>query len=91
MVGDGLSESREGKVEVGPGVFDEGRGNECSAIEVGQHPFRAALGAVDADDPEVLGAGGLDSWVQGAVGFMDPEVASAFAVMPVCECPMSHR
>jgi hypothetical protein len=92
-IGDGLPELCEGGVEVGPGVLDDGGRNECLTIEVGQHPFRAVLGTVDADDAEVLGPGGLDSGVQGAGWFLDLEMAAtaALAVVPACECPRSHR
>ena len=44
---------------------------EDAAVEVGEHPFGAGLGAVDGDDAEVLGPDGLDPGVDGAEGLVD--------------------
>src|SRR5262245_43565303 len=60
VFGGGPPDRGDGGVEVGPGVRGDGRKDEDFAIEVGEHPFAAGLGAVDADDAEVLGPGALD-------------------------------
>ena len=48
-------------LEARPGVLDDGGGYEDAAVEVGEHPLGAGLGAVDGDDAEVLRPDGLDA------------------------------
>ena len=57
--------------EARPGVLDDGRGDEDAAVEVGEHPLGAGLGAVDGDDAEVLRPDGLDPGVDRAEGLVD--------------------
>ena len=50
-------------------MFDKGGADEDAAVEVGEHPLGAGLGAVDGDDPEVLRTDGLDTWGDAPCGF----------------------
>ena len=80
--GDRLAQGRDGPVEAGPRVFDDGLGDEDAAVEVGEQPVGAGLGGIDGDDAEVLGADGLDARGEDAVGFA--EVDDRIVSTPVC-------
>jgi len=41
------------------------------AVEVGEQPLGACLGAIDGDDAEVFGSDLLDARVEGAAGVLD--------------------
>ena len=71
VLGDGPPEVGEGCVESGAGVLDGGQGDEDAAVEVGEQPGGAGLGAVDGDNAEVLGSDGLDARGQEAFGFAE--------------------
>jgi hypothetical protein len=45
---------RHGEVEFGAVVFHDRGRDQNGAIEVAEHPLEARLGAIDADDAEVL-------------------------------------
>ncbi len=62
IASDGLAENSDGFVESGPIVFDDRGRDEGAAVEVGHHPLRAGLGAVNGDDAEVLGTDFLNPW-----------------------------
>src|SRR6516164_10334758 len=71
VLGDGPLEVGEGGVESRAGVLDGGQGDEDAAVEVGEQPGGAGLGAVDGDDAEGLGSDGLDARGQEAFGFAE--------------------
>jgi len=62
VASNGLAENSYGFVESGPIVFDDRGSDEGAAVEVGHHPLRASLGAVNGDDTEVLGTDLLNPW-----------------------------
>jgi hypothetical protein len=66
-----LPDLGDGGVEVGTLVSDGGRGEEHPAIEVGEEELGAGLGAVEADDAEVLGTDLLDARVEDAAGLAE--------------------
>jgi hypothetical protein len=45
-------------------VLDDGGRDEDAAVEVGEHPLGAGLGAIDSDDAEVLGPDRPDAGVE---------------------------
>ena len=61
--GHGVADGRHGGLEARPVVLDGGRLDEDSAVEVGEHDFGAGLGAIDADEGEVLRPDSLDARV----------------------------
>ena len=69
--GDGLADRPGHGLEARPGVLDDGGGYDDAAVEVGEHPLGAGLGAVDGDDAEVLRPDGLDPGVDRAEGLVD--------------------
>jgi hypothetical protein len=71
VLGDGAAEVVDGGVESRAGVLDGGEGDEDAAVEVGEQPGGAGLGAVDGDDTEVLRADGLDARGEQAVGLAE--------------------
>ena len=44
---------------------------EDSAVEVGEHRLGASLGAIDANEAEMLGTDRLDAWVHHAARLMN--------------------
>ncbi len=56
-------------------MFDRSWFDDDLAVEVAQHPFGSAFGAVDRDDAEVFGADGLNplldlaSWLANGSSF----------------------
>jgi hypothetical protein len=74
VLGDGPPEVVDGGVETRAGVRDGGQRDEGAAVEVGERPGGAGLGAVDGDDAEGLGPDGLDARGQEAIGFSGVEV-----------------
>ncbi len=75
--GEGLTELRHGTCEGIAAVFDEGRADEHTTVEVGEHPLGAGLGAVDGDDPEVFRPDSLDTRGDHAVRFSEMDVFGA--------------
>jgi hypothetical protein len=71
VLGDGPPELVDGGVESRACVLDCGQRDEDAAVEVGEQPGGAGLGAVDGDDAEGLGADGLDARGQEASGFAE--------------------
>src|SRR5262249_4076426 len=71
MTPHGIAEGLQRPLEADLGVLDHGRRHEDPAVEVGQHPFGAGLGAINADDAEVLRPHGLNPGMEGAPGFVD--------------------
>ena len=71
VLGDSPPELGDGGVEPRAGGLDGGEGDEDAAVEVGEQPGGAGLGAVDGDDAEVLGSDGLDARGQEASGFTE--------------------
>src|SRR5512135_3810426 len=71
VVVDGLSELLDGGPEAGLAVWDLDGGDQDLAEEVGQHPLGPGLGAIDADDAEVVGPDPLDAGMQGSGGLVD--------------------
>jgi hypothetical protein len=63
------SECGDGVVEFWSSVFDGGRWDENVAVEISELPLEACLGAINGDDAEVFGPGGLDTGVDDASGF----------------------
>jgi hypothetical protein len=57
---------------------DRGRG-EDGAIEVGEHPLGAVLGAIDGDDAEMLGADPFDAGIEDAAGLVNGVGAAALS------------
>ena len=60
---------------------DSSRLDENATVEVGQHDLGASLGTIDAEEAEVLGANGLDSWVYNSTRLLR-NVATRFAAIP---------
>ena len=52
-------------------VLDRGGRYEDLAVEVGQHPFGAGLGTINADDAEMLRTDGLNPGVDDPAGLVD--------------------
>jgi hypothetical protein len=77
--GEGLADRPDHGLEARPGMLDDGRGYDDAAVEVGEHPLGAGLGAVDGDDAEVLRPDGLDPGVDRAEGLVDDLGASRLA------------
>ena len=59
--GAGLPDLFRSGLERGLGVVEFRWSNDDVTIEVGKHPFGACLGAIDADDAEMLGTDFLHS------------------------------
>jgi hypothetical protein len=68
VAGDRLAERDQGLVERSAMVLNHSRWAEDTAVEVGEHPLRAGLGAVHGDDTEVLGTDSLNSGGKNTVG-----------------------
>jgi hypothetical protein len=77
----GVAQGPQRRLEAGLVVVDDGRRHEDSAVEVGEHPFGSGLGAVDADDPEVLWPDGLDPWMKDAPRLVDDVGLSSTAFL----------
>ncbi len=60
--------------------------DEHLAVEVGDHELRTRFGAVDADEPEVLGADFLNTRMEGAARFVndEPNIGSAGSAFAGC-------
>jgi hypothetical protein len=71
VLGGSPPELGEGGVGPRAGVLDGGEGDEDAAVEVGERPGGAGLGAVDGDDAEVLGSDGLDARGEQAFGLAE--------------------
>jgi hypothetical protein len=71
VVGDGSAEPLDGGPEAVSGVGHLDGFDQDVAEEIGEHPLGPGLGAVDADDAEVLGSDLLDAGVQDACGLVD--------------------
>ena len=71
VVHDGLTEACDGGLEAVTGVGDYERFDQNIAEEVGEHPLGPGLGAVDADDAEVLGPDLLDTGMDSSCGLVD--------------------
>jgi len=69
----GLTEAVDGGLEVAAGVGQRGRRAQHLAVEVGEQPLGAGLGAVDGDDAEVLRPDLLHAGDQLAVGLQQLE------------------
>ena len=63
--------SKMGIPQIAAVMGHHGGGQQDAAVEVGQHPGRAGLGRVDAQDGEAFGPNLLDAPVQLAVGLED--------------------
>ena len=61
VVGEGLADLRDGGFEVRPVVGDVRRWDDDPAVEVGEEELGTYLGAVKAEDTEVLGPDFLDA------------------------------
>ena len=59
-----------GRVEGQAVMLHDGGRDQDVAVEVAQHPFGASLGAIDADEAEVLGADALHPRVDDAAGLL---------------------
>ena len=57
-------------LQFGAVVADDGGRDEQLAVEVGELPFGAELGAIDADDAKVFGSDLLDARVDDAAGLL---------------------
>lgn len=71
VLGSRGADGGDGVVEGGAGVVEEGGRHQHLAEEVGEHPLGAVLGAIDADDAEVIGADLLDTGVERPFGLVD--------------------
>jgi len=67
----GRAEEPHGGLKTGLIVRDGGRFDEDPAVEIGEHHFGPGLGAIDAEDAEVLGSDGLDPGMEHSVGLLD--------------------
>jgi hypothetical protein len=67
----GFLEEADGVFETGLMMLDDGGRDVDSAVVVGEHDFGSGLGAIDAEDAEVLGSDGLDAGVKDAVGLVN--------------------
>ena len=67
----GLAEEPHGGPKTGLIMLDDGGWDEDSAVEVGEHDFGPSLGAIDAEDAEVLGSDGLDPGMKDSVGLVN--------------------
>lgn len=74
MLGEGLADLGDGGVQSGAVVLDRGGRDQDAAVEVGQQEFGAGLGAVEADDAEVLGTDLLDAGMEQAARLGDTVV-----------------
>jgi hypothetical protein len=80
MLFTGLAQLTDSQFELHALVLDRCRRDEHSAIEVGQHPLRTGLGAIDGDDAEALGPNFLDARLDYAARFAEhglPESAGS--------------
>jgi hypothetical protein len=57
-------------VEAESVMRDCGRLDENATVEVSEHDLGASLGTIDAKDAEMLGANGLDPWVNDTTGLL---------------------
>lgn len=71
VVQNGLSELLESGSKPGLSVWNLDGGDQDLAEEVGEHPLGPGLGAIDADDTEVVGPDPLDAGMQGSGGLVD--------------------
>jgi hypothetical protein len=69
----GAAEAIDGGLEVAAGVGQGGGLEQDVAVEVGEQPLGAGLGAVDGDDAEVLGPDLLDAGDQLAARLLELE------------------
>src|SRR5205085_9241393 len=63
VLGHRLADEGGRRFELDAVVRDLGRRDEDLAVEIGEHPFGACLGTVDADDAKMFGADLLDAWM----------------------------
>lgn len=70
MVADSLAELVERGFERRPVVGEESRPHQDVAIEIGEHPFGASLGAIDRDDAKVLGTNFLNARMKSTAGLL---------------------
>src|SRR5262249_32161530 len=82
----GAAEEVEGGVEIGSADGEGGGWDQDVAVEVGGEPLAAGLGAIDGDDAEVVGADGLDAWMEGAGGLVDGGVGAVPAAPAGAGC-----
>jgi hypothetical protein len=82
VVGPGPADAGREVVEPPAGLLDDGGSDEDVALEIGEHPFGAGLGAIDGDDAEVLGPDLLDPGMDGTRGLGDRDGAPATARGP---------
>jgi hypothetical protein len=71
MCGEGLADLSDRGLEVGAVVVDRGRREEDAAVEVGEEEPGAGLGAVDADNADMVGANLLHARVEHATRLGD--------------------
>ncbi len=64
--GEGCADLCDGRGEVGPSMSHGGGRDEDAAIEISDEKFGTSLGAVKADDAEVLGPDLLDARMKNA-------------------------
>src|SRR6266850_5177799 len=81
VVAAGPAELIDGGVEGGAVVREQRGGHQDVAVEIGEHPLGAGLGAIDRDDAEVFGTDLLDARMKSAAGLLNNVGASRTGAM----------